>query len=93
MTPPLRNWFALLWRDRVMRARLAGEYNSLRSSPHMLADMAARNFVRAALPDDPQAMAIAEGRRRAVLEMLELARIDPAEFADIKIPIKDGERQ
>lgn len=88
MTPQLTNWFSKLWLDRVMRGRLAGEYSALKSSPRMLADMAARNFVLAALPDDPQQMAIAEGRRRAMLEMLELARIDPAEFANFKIPTK-----
>lgn len=89
MTPQLTNWFAELWLDRVRRGRLAGEYSALKSSPSMLADMATRNFLNAALPDDPQAMAIAEGRRRAVLEMFELARIDPAEFANFKIPTKN----
>jgi hypothetical protein len=87
MKQRLTSWFSLVWRDQVLRMRVAGEYNSLKTSPHMLADIAARNFVFAALPDEPHAMAIAEGRRRCALELLELARVDVREIAEVKLSL------
>jgi hypothetical protein len=87
MKPHLRKWFGVVWRDQVLRVRVAGEYSSLKASPHMLADIAARNFVFAHLPDDPHAMAVAEGRRRCALEILQLARVDPGEIANVKFQL------
>lgn len=81
----LRNWFEKVWTQSVLRVRVAGEYASLRQSRHMLADIAARNFVFAELPNEPHAMAVAEGRRRAALEILELARADFEEIAGVKL--------
>lgn len=89
MKQHLRKWFTVIWSDQVLRMRVAGEYNSLKTSPHMLADIAARNFVYAALPDGPQEMAIAEGRRRCALEILELARADVGEIAKVQFKLAD----
>lgn len=91
MKQHLRNWFGRVWTDQVLRRRVAGEYGALKASPHLLADIAARNFVFAALPDDPHAMAIAEGRRRAALEILELARVDIDAIANVKFTLPGKE--
>jgi hypothetical protein len=87
MKQHLRKWFSVAWRDQVLRMRVAGQYSSLKASPQMLADIAARNFVFAHMPDEPHAMAIAEGRRRAALEILELARVDVDEIANVRFAL------
>lgn len=92
MTPLLRTWFAKVWPQGQMRLRVVGEYAALKSSPHLLADIAARNFVFQPLPEDPHRMAICEGRRRAALEILELAKVDPRGLADVDFTISTGER-
>jgi hypothetical protein len=93
MKPLLKNWFAEKWQQATMRLRVAGEYNALRGSKHMLADIAARNHVFSELPNDPHLMAIGEGRRRAALEILELARVDIQEIAQVRFTIPEDNRR
>lgn len=47
---------------------------------HMLADFALRNYVFGDLPDDPDKMHVAEGRRRAALELMKLCGVGYAEL-------------
>jgi hypothetical protein len=93
MKQHLRKWFSVVWGDQVLRLRVAGQYSSLKASPQMLADIAARNFVFAQLPDDPHAMAVAEGRRRCALELLELARVDVDEIANVRFALPSNKRE
>lgn len=89
-----RLWYAGVWSDKPLRLRVAGEYRALATSKHLLADLAARNFVFAAAPDAKNLFdaGIAEGRRRAALEVLELTRIDPHELADMTVrPRRDDD--
>lgn len=93
MRTHLKDWFAKVWPQNAMRLRVAGEYAALKGSLHMLADIAARNHVLSDLPNDPHLMPIAEGRRRAALEILELARVRVEEIAQVKFTIPEDNRR
>jgi hypothetical protein len=73
-----------MWPGELQRMRLAAEYAQLRNSKLMLADMCQRNFVFRPGPDSDSLFlaGVAEGRRRAVLELLQLTRLDPMALAE-----------
>lgn len=77
-------WFPVAWPDRMLRLRVAGEYASIASHRHMLADIAMRNFLFEPAPDGAD-LAIIEGRRRAALEIFQMARVNPADIADVSV--------
>lgn len=83
-----------LWPSRMQRVQIAGEYAQLSRSPQMLADLCKRNHVFGPAPDvDSLYQAgIAEGRRRAVLELLALSRINPQELSK-QVSIAPAERR
>lgn len=87
MKPWARRWYAAIWRDKPLRLRVAGEYRALATSKHLLADIAVRNHVFAPAPDAANLFAagVAEGRRRAALEIFDLVRIDPRELAEVTV--------
>lgn len=93
MKPRLAEWFASVWRQEPMRLRVAGEYAALKSSKHLLADIAARNHVLSEMPNEPHLMPIAEGRRRAALEILELAGVSVQEIAQVRFTIPEDHRR
>jgi hypothetical protein len=74
-----------MWPDELQRVRLAGEYAQMREAKLLLADMCQRNFVFTPGPDgvDLFAAGVTEGRRRAVLELLQLTRIEPMALAEV----------
>jgi hypothetical protein len=74
-----------MWPDELQRTRLAGEYAQMRGAKLMLADLCQRNHVFTPGPDsaDLFAAGVAEGRRRAVLELLQLTRIEPMALAEV----------
>jgi hypothetical protein len=77
MIPP-RAWFAQIWPFAGGKHALHGGYLALREQPHLLADIAMRNYVFAPCPDK-----IAEGRRRCALEIISLAGMDPRALWDV----------
>lgn len=92
-------WFWGAWQDKQRRFRVAGEYAALATSDHLLADLCIRN--RVFLPTEPVPGAppltlfdvgVAEGRRQCVLEILELARVDPRAIAELEVQPARGER-
>ena len=74
-----------MWPDELQRVRLAGEYAQMREAKLMLADLCQRNHVFRPAPDSENLFeaGIAEGRRRAVLELLQLTRIEPMALAEV----------
>lgn len=88
-------WFAQVWSQSQLRLRVAGEYAAIRSSRHMLADIAMRNGVFAPGPDANNLFqaGIAEGRKRAALEILDMARVDPADLMDVTVRLAPRETE
>jgi hypothetical protein len=84
----------LIWPNALQRQVVAAEYAGLRNLSYMMADLAMRNYVYSAAPnvDNLFAAGIAEGRRRAVLEIFKLARIDPRTIADLHRSTTEGDR-
>jgi hypothetical protein len=86
----IARWFPGAWRSPQQRLRVAGEYAALANSRHLLADLTMRNFVFAPVEGPPGRegdtfeRGVAEGRRRCVLEILELARVDPHTIAALE---------
>lgn len=76
-------WALTMWPNAAQRMQVAGEYAALQRSQHLMADLALRNHVYAPGPDvdNLYAAGVAEGRRRVVLEIFKLARIDPQAVA------------
>jgi hypothetical protein len=74
-------WFGAVWPDAVQRRRVAAQYAALAENKLLLADIAARNYVFAPAPGAENLFeaGIAEGRRRAALEIIELAGADPSD--------------
>jgi hypothetical protein len=68
----LANYFAQFWPYDTGKRAVHGGYLALKAHPHLLADIALRNHVFAECPDQ-----IAEGRRRAALEIIKLCNLDP----------------
>jgi len=88
----MRVWFPI-WEEQ-RRLRVAGEYAALTNSQHLMADLAMRNFAFAPLPAGEISEAgIAEGRRRCVLEILDMARVDPREIAALEIRPRQQKRE
>jgi hypothetical protein len=88
--PWLQKWLHPLtgaWRDRQKQFQLVAEYSSLAGSRLMMADLCARNYVFGAGPDTDSLFAagIVEGRRRAIYEILDFARIDPQELGAVVV--------
>lgn len=77
-------WFASYWPRAERRWVVINGYRAFATvHPHVLADIALRNNVFAAIREnDPHKAAIAEGRRQCALEIFKLANIDPATLFD-----------
>jgi hypothetical protein len=92
--PWLQRWLGV-WDDSATRLRLVGEYRALEGSRLLMADLCARNYVFSAGPDVDNLFAagITEGRRRAVQEILDFARIDPRELGAtvVRTPKQGGD--
>jgi hypothetical protein len=73
-----REWYAQVWPWAAGKAAVHAGYESLRSMPHVLADIALRNHVFSPCADQ-----VAEGRRRAALEILKLCKMDPSALWDV----------
>lgn len=80
--PNWRRWFALAWPPRGPRAAVVSGYVALGQHPHTLTDIALRNGVYSEGPSTATAYeaGVAEGRRRAALEIIKLASKSPAEL-------------
>ncbi|HLH50797.1 MAG TPA: hypothetical protein VE993_01585 [Stellaceae bacterium] len=85
----ISRWFAVAWPDRFFRQQVAAEYAAIGAKA--LADIAMRNFLYEPAPsNDPDEIMIIEGRRRAAREIFDLARINPADLADIQVRLPQG---
>lgn len=82
-------WFPIAWPDRMLRLQVAAQYAALAQSKELLADIAMRNFLFEGAPDNAN-LAIIEGRRRAALEIFQMARMRPQDVADIGVKINRG---
>jgi hypothetical protein len=80
-------WFPVAWPDRTLRLRVAGEYQTLAACRYMMADIAMRNFLFEPAPEGAD-LAIIEGRRRAALEIFQMARVNPADIADVGVRVQ-----
>lgn len=85
----LREWAKSvleIWPNAAQRMQVAGEYATMRQFQHALADLGIRNHVFGAGPDVDNLFeaGIAEGRRRAVLELYKLTHIDPRALANLR---------
>jgi len=81
----VKNAFAM-WPNELQRTRLGGEYAALRQSQLLLADLCQRNHVFRPAPNSESLFTagVAEGRRRCVLELLQLTRIDPMALTEVR---------
>lgn len=81
-----REWFLQIWPDAQRRNAVVGQYASLRHThPLMLADFALRNGLFQDRADAPDLFAagVAEGRRRAALELFKLTKTPPEQLFDL----------
>lgn len=90
----MARWFPAVWPATAQRLRVAAEYAAMRDHRLMLADIAMRNFVFAAAPDAASLFdaGIAEGRRRAALEIFDAMRVDPQEIGALEVLILPRDR-
>lgn len=85
MMQALRVHFTQVWpRDGGKRALLA-DYLTLKGAPHLLADIAVRNYVFAPIPPakSTYAAGVAEGRRQCALELIRLCGLEAAALWDV----------
>lgn len=80
MMARLRIHFGQTWPFTPGKMALTADYQALRSMPHLLADIALRNYVFAPIPEQKSAYGagIAEGRRQCALELIKLSTLDHA---------------
>ena len=72
-------WLVAAWRSPRQREAVARAYLGLRTQPLLLADIALRGSVfQPTGLTDPIAIAKNEGRRELALEIINLAKTDPA---------------
>jgi hypothetical protein len=85
----VRAWYFSIWPQRTQRFALAGEYRALAGSKYLLTDIAVRNHVFRAGPaaQNLYEAGIAEGRRRAAIDIIDMSRVDPMEIASIEIQL------
>lgn len=81
----LRVLFRQFWPYVPGKRAVQSGYLALKGHPHVLADIALRNYVFA---DAPSAATLYDagriaGRREAALEIIRLARLDPASLWDV----------